>query len=107
MENSNLIKDWAHCEWNFICECAIILLKADSLQKYNRLLEKRKDKRKMENTSVAEREKTVQYATDEGIRVRVSYPDEINNTIRQHKLNRMYDIFSGAMRRNSVEKIAE
>lgn len=67
----------------------------------------RKDKRKMENTSVAERKKTVQYATDEGIRVRVSYPDEINNTIRQQKLNRMYDIFSGAIRHNSAEKIAE
>lgn len=61
----------------------------------------------MENTSVTEKEKADRYTTDEGIKVKVSYPDEINNTIRQQKLNRMYDIFSGAMRRNSVEKIAE
>lgn len=61
----------------------------------------------MESISVAEREKADLYTTDEGIKVKVSYPDEINNTIRQDKLNRIYDIFSGAMRRNSVEKIAE
>lgn len=61
----------------------------------------------MENTSVAERGKTDQYTTDEGVKVRISYPNEINNTIRQQKLNKMYDIFSGAMRRNATEKIAE
>lgn len=61
----------------------------------------------MKNTSVTEREKADLYTTDEGIKVKISYPDKINNTIRQDKLNRMYDIFSGAMRRNSVEKIAE
>lgn len=61
----------------------------------------------MENTSVAEREKTDQYTTDEDIKVRISYPDKINNAIIQQKLNRMYDIFSSAMRRNSAEKITE
>ncbi len=61
----------------------------------------------MQNISVAEREKTVEYNTDDGIKVKISYPDKINNIIRQQKLNRMYDIFSGAMRRNSAEKIAE
>lgn len=61
----------------------------------------------MKNISVAEREKADQYTIDEGIKVRVSYPNEINNTIRQHKLNKMYDIFSGAMRRNSAKKITE
>ncbi|MBQ8349302.1 MAG: hypothetical protein IJY19_06620 [Ruminococcus sp.] len=61
----------------------------------------------MQNTSVAEREKAVEYNTDEGIKVKISYPDKINNIIRQQELNKMYDIFSGAMRRNSAEKITE
>lgn len=60
----------------------------------------------MKNTSVAEREKTVEYDT-KNIRVKVVYPDNVPEIIRQQKLNKMYDIFSGAMRRNSAEKITE
>lgn len=60
----------------------------------------------MKNTSVAEREKTVEYDT-KNIRVKVVYPDNVPEIIRQQKLNKMYDIFFGAMRRNSAEKITE
>lgn len=60
----------------------------------------------MENTSVAKREKAVEYV-NENVNVKIVYPENVPEVIRQQKLNRMYDIFSGAMRRNSVEKIAE
>lgn len=60
----------------------------------------------MENTSVAKREKTVEYV-NENVNVKIVYPENVPEVIRQQKLNRMYDIFSGAMSRNSVEKIAE
>lgn len=63
------------------------------------------DKRRMEDTSDIEREKTVEYG--ENVNVKIVYPENVSEVIRQQKLNRMYDIFSGAMRRNSVEKIAE
>lgn len=59
----------------------------------------------MEDTSDIEREKTVEYG--ENVNVKIVYPENVSEVIRQQKLNRMYDIFSGAMRRNSVEKIAE
>ena len=42
--------------------------------------------------------------SDEGIKVRVTYPDNVNDTIRQQKINKMYDIFLGAMRRNGTEE---
>lgn len=60
----------------------------------------------MQNTSVAEKEKTVEYNT-ENVKVKIVYPENVPEVIKQQKLNRMYDIFSGAMRRNSAEKIAE
>ena len=59
----------------------------------------------MNTTSAVEkREKAVDYVSDEGIKVRVTYPDNVNDTIRQQKINKMYDIFLGAMRRNGTEK---
>ena len=61
----------------------------------------------MKNTSVAEREKTVEYATDDGIKVKVFYPDDVPENVKQQKLNKVYDIFIGAMRRNETEKTAE
>lgn len=61
----------------------------------------------MENTSAIEkRDKAVEYIT-EGVKIKVVYPDNVPEIIRQQKLNKMYDIFSSAMRRNSAEKIAE
>lgn len=45
--------------------------------------------------------------SDEGIKVRVTYPDNVNDTIRQQKINKMYDIFLGAMRRNGTEETTE
>ena len=59
----------------------------------------------MNTTSAVEkREKAVDYVSDEGIKVRVSYPDDVPETIRQQKINKMYDIFLGAMRRNGTEE---
>lgn len=60
----------------------------------------------MENIYVAEREKTAEYV-NEKVNVKIVYPENVPEFIRQQKLNKMYDIFSGAMRRNPVEKIAE
>ena len=57
-------------------------------------------------TTVAEREKSTEYYT-QGIKVKVTYPESINNTVRQQKINRIYDIFLGAMRRNGTEKTTE
>ena len=59
----------------------------------------------MNTTSAVEkREKAVDYVSDEGIKVRVTYPDNVNDTIRQQKINKMYDIFLGAMRRITVTR---
>ena len=62
----------------------------------------------MNTTSAVEkREKAVDDVSDEGIKVRVSYPDDVSETIRQQKINKMYDIFLGAMRRNGTEETTE
>ncbi len=62
----------------------------------------------MNTTSAVEkREKAVDYVTDEGIKVKVSYPDDVPENIRQQKINKMYDIFLGAMRRNRTEETTE
>ena len=61
----------------------------------------------MNTTSAVEkREKAVDYVVD-GIKVKVSYPDDVNDTIRQQKINKMYDIFLGAMRRNGTKEKTE
>lgn len=61
----------------------------------------------MNTTSAVEkREKAVESVAD-GIRVRVVYPENVNDTIRQQKINRMYDILLGAMRRNGTEESTE
>ena len=42
----------------------------------------------MNTTSdVEKREKAVDYVSDEGIKVRVSYPDDVPETIRQQKID--------------------
>lgn len=61
----------------------------------------------MNTTSAVEkREKAVDYVAD-GIKVRVTYPENVSDTIRQQKINKMYDIFLGAMRRNRTEETTE
>ncbi|MBE6845714.1 MAG: hypothetical protein E7508_08420 [Ruminococcus sp.] len=61
----------------------------------------------MNTTSAVEkREKAVDYVAD-GIKVRVTYPDNVSDTIKQQKINKMYDIFLGAMRRNRTEETTE
>ena len=61
----------------------------------------------MDTTSAVEkREKAVDYVAD-GIKVRVTYPDNVSDTIKQQKINKMYDIFLGAMRRNRTEETTE
>ena len=61
----------------------------------------------MKNTSATEkRDKAVEYIT-EGVIVKIVYPDNIPEAIKQQKLNQMYDIFSGAMCRSSDKKVAE
>ena len=62
----------------------------------------------MNTTSAVEkREKAVDSVSDEGIKVRVTYPDNVSDTIRQQKINKMYDIFLGAMRCNGTEETTE
>lgn len=62
----------------------------------------------MNTTSAVEkREKAVDYVSDEGIKVRVSYSDDVSENIRQQKINKMYDIFLGAMRRNGIKEETE
>ena len=41
----------------------------------------------MKNTSVAEREKTVEYATDDGIKVKVFYPDDVPENVKLNNLS--------------------
>ncbi len=60
----------------------------------------------MNTTSAVDREKAVDYVVD-GIKVKVIYPDNVDDTIRQQKINKMYDIFLGAMRRNGTEETTE
>lgn len=61
----------------------------------------------MNTTSdVEKREKTVESVAD-GIKVKVVYPDNVNNVVKQQKINKMYDILSGAMRRNRIEETTE
>lgn len=62
----------------------------------------------MNTTSAVEkRDKAVEYLSDEGIRVRVTYPSNVPDTVRQYKINKMYDIFSSAMSRNRTEDTAD
>ncbi len=62
----------------------------------------------MNTTSAVEkREKAVEFVSDEGIKVKVTYPDNIPENIRQQKINKMYDIFLGAMRRNGTKETTE
>ena len=60
----------------------------------------------MNTTSAVDREKAVDYVVD-GIKVKVIYPDNVDDTIRQQKINKMYDIFLGAMRRNGTKETTE
>ena len=60
----------------------------------------------MNTTSAVDREKAVDYVVD-GIKVKMIYPDNVDDTIRQQKINKMYDIFLGAMRRNGTEETTE
>jgi hypothetical protein len=41
------------------------------------------------------------------VKVKVSYPAEISETLRQQKINKMYDIFLGAIRRNGTKESTE
>ncbi|MBR6336262.1 MAG: hypothetical protein IKR76_00875 [Ruminococcus sp.] len=62
----------------------------------------------MNTTSAVEkREKAAPYVSDEGIKVRVSYPDDVPENIRQQKWGKMYDIFLGAMRLGGTEETTE
>jgi len=45
--------------------------------------------------------------TASGIRVTYSSPENVPETIRRQKLNRMYDILSGAERRNDEQNKSE
>lgn len=61
----------------------------------------------MNTTSAVEkREKAVEFVAD-GIKVKVVYPDNVNVAIKQQKINKMYDILSGAMCRNRTEETTE
>ena len=61
----------------------------------------------MNTTSAVEkREKAVEFVAD-GVKVKVVYPDNVPEVIRQQKINKMYDILSGAMRRNGTKETTE
>ena len=38
---------------------------------------------------------SVEYVTDSGIRVTVSYPENVPEYLKREKINRMYEILSG------------
>ena len=38
---------------------------------------------------------SVEYVTDSGIRVKVSYPENVPEYLKREKINRMYEILSG------------
>ena len=58
----------------------------------------------MNRTSAVE--KAVEYIAD-GIKVKIEYPDNVPETIRQHKIYRMYNIFLGAMCRKRTKETTE
>ncbi len=60
----------------------------------------------MMTSAVEKREKAVAYDAD-GVKVTVVYPDHVPEIIRQQKINRMYDILLGAMRRNGTKETTE
>lgn len=61
----------------------------------------------MNTTSAVEkRDKAVEFVAD-GIKVKVVYPDNVNDVVKQQKINKMYDVFLGAMRRNRTEETTE
>ena len=61
----------------------------------------------MNTTSAVEKiEKAVEFVAD-GVKVKVVYPDNVPEVIRQQKINKMYDILSGAMRRNGTKETTE
>ena len=61
----------------------------------------------MNTTSAVEkRDKAVEFVAD-GVKVKVVYPDNVPEVIRQQKINKMYDILSGAMRRNGTKETTE
>ena len=41
--------------------------------------------------AVTDKDKTAEYLSH-GVRVKVTYPDNVKDTIRQQKINRLYDI---------------
>lgn len=47
--------------------------------------------------------KTDEFISESGIRVTVTSPEHIPETIRQQKINRLYDILSGENRKKSAE----
>lgn len=51
-------------------------------------------KNRISNTT-SDTAKSVEYVTDSGIKVRVSYPENISEYVRREKINRMYEILSG------------
>jgi hypothetical protein len=60
----------------------------------------------LKTTFAVDKEKAVDYVAD-GVKVKVSYPAEISETLRQQKINKMYDIFLGAIRRNGTKESTE
>lgn len=50
-------------------------------------------KNKISNTT-SDTAKSVEYVTDSGIRVKISYSENVPETIRQGKINRIYDILA-------------
>jgi hypothetical protein len=44
----------------------------------------------LKTTFAVDREKAVDYVAD-GVKVKVSYPAEISETLRQQKINKMYE----------------
>jgi len=94
-------KDCLVCEWISLSKNVIIILNRQQKMKWTKLSERIIF---IDNkNAVAERDKTAEYYSN-GIKVRVIYPDSVNDTIRQQKINKMYDILLGATcRKESAE----
>ena len=44
--------------------------------------------------STSDTSKSVEYTTDSGIRVKIKYPENVPEVIRQEKINHIYDILT-------------
>lgn len=60
------------------------------------------NKTKMELPTPATTGKTSEFIYESGVKVKVTYPENVPEHIRRQKINRLYDILSGEKSNKSV-----